>query len=174
MALANATPREIASCTPLSLLELEGQIQDLVSRAAQGQVCRSLVAAYQWLLYLSPSLTKQLVELQKEDPSKLAQQFPKLALMVAHMVAFVQDSAREQQLMAGAEVVPPKKQKTRGRPGRKKFPERIVPPPAPAANIPESDTVESTPAPLEANQYDCVLGDLWGLLPAGSARTGEI
>ncbi|KAJ7614536.1 hypothetical protein FB45DRAFT_1110328 [Roridomyces roridus] len=156
----------------VSVLEVESGIQDLVSRGAQAQVCRSLVAAYEWLVYLSPSLAAQLVELQKEKPTELADQFPKLAPMVAHIVAFVQESARAQ--IAAREVDEAKKKKKPGRkPKTKKHPDpKVAPQPPPAADDPVSGAVEST-IPVEANRYSSIPADLWGLIPA-SARTAEI
>ncbi|KAJ7604019.1 hypothetical protein FB45DRAFT_881030 [Roridomyces roridus] len=69
--------------TSIAGLVLHSEVGDLVQRGAQAQICRCLVAAYQWLVQLGPSLATQLVEtLVTEGEIILKDQFPELAPMV--------------------------------------------------------------------------------------------
>ncbi|KAJ7754327.1 hypothetical protein DFH07DRAFT_959776 [Mycena maculata] len=66
------------------------QIHDLVSRGVQSEVCRALVAIYQWLVHLGPSLAAQLTSIHKsEGAAGLSLKFPELAPMVEHIIGFV-------------------------------------------------------------------------------------
>ncbi|KAJ7433203.1 hypothetical protein B0H11DRAFT_771429 [Mycena galericulata] len=81
-------------------------IHSLVARGIQAQVCRSLVAVYQWIVNLGPSLADQLVAIHKEQgPEALAQQFSDLAPLVDYVVKFVRAHQRRQQLDAEAKAL---------------------------------------------------------------------
>ncbi|KAJ7096986.1 hypothetical protein C8R43DRAFT_1169236 [Mycena crocata] len=80
-------------------------IYDLVQRGLQAQICRSLVAFYQWIVNLGPSLAEQLALIHKlEGEATLAEKFPELAPMVNHVVAFVQEHWTEQRELAEAKA----------------------------------------------------------------------
>ncbi|KAJ7107452.1 hypothetical protein C8R44DRAFT_885465 [Mycena epipterygia] len=87
----------------LSLPDMITQIpiHDLVSRGVQSQVCRALVAVYQWIVNLGPSLAAQLTSIHRhEGKDTLAQRFPDFAPMVEHVLGFVRAHQRKQELAA--------------------------------------------------------------------------
>jgi hypothetical protein len=65
-------------------------ISEVLSRSTRSQICRSLIAVYQWMINLGPSLAAQLTSiLQYKGEAALAQKFPELAPLVTHVVAYV-------------------------------------------------------------------------------------
>ncbi|KAJ6610119.1 hypothetical protein B0H10DRAFT_2225397 [Mycena sp. CBHHK59/15] len=126
--LANLTLACIAD-VGLSVPDLVAQdhLHDLISRGVQAQVCRSLVAIYQWILYLGPSLTEQLTSMHKDKgEEELTQKFPELAPVVNHVVAFVRKHQKQQELEAEAKAKVKAEQQgqaqpTRGRRKRRKI-----------------------------------------------------
>ncbi|KAJ7670253.1 hypothetical protein B0H17DRAFT_1209476 [Mycena rosella] len=120
----------------LSLLDMVTQthIHDLVSRGVQAQVCCSLVAVYQWIINLGPSLTGQLIPIhQSEGDEALAQKFLQLAPLVKHIVGFVRNHWEQQELLAAVKKTKAEKAKveraaakakekgSRGRPQKRKI-----------------------------------------------------
>ncbi|KAF8205945.1 hypothetical protein K438DRAFT_1817590 [Mycena galopus ATCC 62051] len=77
---------------------------DIVSRALQAQVCRALIAVYQWIVHL-------------ERETGLTDKFPEFADLVIHIICFAKDHKAKREL-AAAQQNPPKHK--RGKPGRPK------------------------------------------------------
>ncbi|KAJ6545965.1 hypothetical protein B0H10DRAFT_1740428, partial [Mycena sp. CBHHK59/15] len=76
--------------TSLPDIILSAGIHNLVARGIQAQVCRSLIAVYQWITNLGPSLATQLVTIHKtEGVAELERKFRDFASLVTHVVEFV-------------------------------------------------------------------------------------
>lgn len=82
---------------------VQTHIHDIISRGVQSQVCRSLVAVYQWTVNFGPSLAEQLVSTyQNEGEEALMNQFPDLAALVRHVIAFLRAHETKQEQLAAA------------------------------------------------------------------------
>ncbi|KAF8217969.1 hypothetical protein K438DRAFT_1796076 [Mycena galopus ATCC 62051] len=91
---------------------------DIVSRALQAQVCRALIAVYQWIVHLGPSLSEHLIKIYREKgETGLTDKFPEFADLVIHIICFAKDHKAKREL-AAAQQNPPKHK--RGKPGRPK------------------------------------------------------
>ncbi|KAJ7607879.1 hypothetical protein FB45DRAFT_1039951 [Roridomyces roridus] len=154
--------------TSLAGLTLHSEVGDLVQRGAQAQICRCLVAAYQWLVHLGPSLAKQLIQtLESQGERILKEQFPELAGMVIHVVGFIRDCQTIRMRDAAATRKEANKRKRDRREGsgstrrgqKRKFP-------APAPNTIDSGPAAQSLTSLKESQYARVPADLWGLLPS--------
>jgi hypothetical protein len=179
--LANLTlacMADIGATLPSMVVQTE--IADLVSRGAQGQICRSLVAVYQWLVHLGPSLAQQLCSLhQSEGAAELQKQFPELAPMVEHVIAFIREHQewQKKQLSTKPPVKKKGKNKTRAtsiRQKRREFPAPTLQSPTNNASSEMSaDTAQHSAAELSRppTKYSHVPANLWGLLPAARETT---
>lgn len=77
---------------------VQTHIHDIISRGVQSQVCRSLVAVYQWTVNFGPSLAEQLVSTyQNEGEEALMNQFPDLAALVCHFIALLRAHETKQE-----------------------------------------------------------------------------
>lgn len=147
---------------------LHAGIHDLVARGIQAQVCRSLIAVYQWIANLGPSLARQLVSIhQTEGAAELEQKFPDLAPLVTHVVEFVRAHQTQQQLNK------PKTgrggRRARGRPKKRRPGESSE-----QASMQDEPTDEPSDCPNEVGtslprKKSQIPGDLFGLLPASSS-----
>ncbi|KAJ7032326.1 hypothetical protein C8F04DRAFT_1262079 [Mycena alexandri] len=139
-----------------SLISL-GQIQDLISRGICSQVCCSLVAVYQWLVHLGPSLASHLITVhQQSDVDVLRKDFPDLAPMIEHVLGFVQEERVWRERTRSA-----KSKKGRGR-----KPARKIGRPA-TVNVSEVNEVEEAEVPAQKpSTYTREPADLWGLRPS--------
>ncbi|KAF7371391.1 hypothetical protein MSAN_00775600 [Mycena sanguinolenta] len=164
--LANLTLACMADIgTTLPDLIMRAEIADLVSRGSYGQICRSLIAVYQWLVHLGPSLAEQLTKIRRaEGAEALAKQFPELSPMVEHVLAHVQEHREWQRQVKELKSKPRKPTGPRGRPRTRRVGERATP-------ISEAST--SAPAPRHPDTripkpttYSHAPADLWGILPA--------
>jgi hypothetical protein len=144
------------------------QIHDLVARGVQAQVCRSLIAVYQWLVHLGPSLATQLASIHREDGVEaLSQKFPQLAPMVDHIFTYVHDHQTWQQQQKQLHSKTKKGAIRRGR-GRTKT--RKVGQPATPVAAADNNPDPSSSAPSLISKPTCrVPADLWGLIPTAKA-----
>ncbi|KAJ7028878.1 hypothetical protein C8F04DRAFT_1265444 [Mycena alexandri] len=82
-------------------LMIQTHVHDIIARGVQSHVCRSLVAVYQWTVNFGPSLADQLVSTYRnEGEQALVTQFPDLAPMVQHVVAFLRAHEKKQEQLA--------------------------------------------------------------------------
>ncbi|KAJ7238533.1 hypothetical protein B0H12DRAFT_1253840, partial [Mycena haematopus] len=149
-------------------------VHNLLYRGTMGQVCRTLVAIYQWLVHLGPSLAEQLCSVhQREGSESLKAKFPEQASAVEHIITFVRthQAWQQQQVLAKAAK---KAASGRGRRKKRKIGERSE---ATAgaedavnlAPVPGHATEEaSRPAPRPSSE---VPGNLWGLLPTAKVNS---
>jgi hypothetical protein len=115
--LANLTlacVSDVSISAPELLTEL--YIYNICTRATQALICRAFIAVYQWIVYLGPSLARQLMQIHRiEGATGLTQLFPDLASLVDHIVAFVKSHQAQQNSRQMKRKPQPKKQKV-GRP----------------------------------------------------------
>ncbi|KAJ7026630.1 hypothetical protein C8F04DRAFT_1296445 [Mycena alexandri] len=139
-----------------------GQIQDLVSRGIRSQVCRALVATYQWLVHLGPSLAAHLIAIHEDKGvDSLREEFPALAPMVEHVLGFVGEERAWRQRKVSS-----KGKKTRGR-----KPARQVGRPRTVDLSPAEGTEEPQAPAKKPSTYARAPKDLWGLLPSAKSST---
>ncbi|KAJ6488697.1 hypothetical protein C8R47DRAFT_978432 [Mycena vitilis] len=145
----------------------QAHVHDLVARGVRAQICRALIAIYQWLVHLGPSLAEQLMSIHKsEGLASLSTQFTQLAPMVDHIVAFVREHQTWQ-----AQMKPKAKPKTKGKKaaarqrrfGARKEP--AVPPESSPAVLSESSPAVAEPQPTKPSTYSRIPANLYGLLP---------
>jgi hypothetical protein len=177
--LANLTLACIADIgANLPDMVVQTEIADLVSRGAQGQICRSLVAIYQWLIHLGPSLAQQLCSLHRsKGADEVRKLFPELAPMVEHVVAFVREHQEWQRTQVTTKTKVQRKKKSKSgsttvRRRRRGFPAAQIPARAdstePAPDAVQQPTAEPSKPP---SKYSHAPGNLWGLLPAARETT---
>ncbi|KAJ7603665.1 hypothetical protein DFH06DRAFT_1350016 [Mycena polygramma] len=153
----------------------QAHVHDLVSRGVRAQICRALIAIYQWLVHLGPSLAEQLMSIHKSQGlASLSTQFPQLAPMVDHIVGFVREHQTWQ-----AQMKPKAKPKTKGKKGGPGAPRKcrvgVRKDPAVPSESPPSESLpavpsESPPAvaepqPTKPSTYSRIPANLYGLLP---------
>ncbi|KAJ7694056.1 hypothetical protein B0H14DRAFT_2419297 [Mycena olivaceomarginata] len=151
--LANPTlvcVSDISISAPELLTEL--YIYNICSRATQAQICRAFIAVYQWVVYLGPSLARQLMQIHCiEGATGLTKLFPDLVSLVDHIVAFVKSHQAQQNL-----------RQVKCKPRRKK--QKVGEPVA----LPETiGAVNASASPLE--DLSRMPGDFFGLLPKAKA-----
>ncbi|KAF8174837.1 hypothetical protein K438DRAFT_1980029 [Mycena galopus ATCC 62051] len=137
-------------------------VHDLVSRGTAGQICRTLVAIYQWLVYLGPSLAAQLSSVHRNEGAEiLGHKFPELAAAVEHILTFVRAHQDWQQQRDAARKTKTAMAARRQRKKRKvgEHSDSTV-----TNVVPESSHTVKAPSTE-------VPGDLWGLLPTSRAIT---
>ncbi|KAJ7181647.1 hypothetical protein C8R43DRAFT_941460 [Mycena crocata] len=143
-------------------MTIQMQIYDIMTRAIQAEICRSLIGVYQWIVYIDPSLADHLLELRLGDQGgsgALSVAFPQFAPLVEHILLFV-ENAQSKRLKDAASK--PKKRARKKTKTVDTVPETLEGPAIPAGS-PDTDSPSTALNKIPA--------DLFGLLPG---RKGTI
>ncbi|KAJ7481128.1 hypothetical protein B0H11DRAFT_1724657, partial [Mycena galericulata] len=141
------------------------QIYDLMTRAVQAEICRSLVGVYQWIVHLGPSLAEHLIHIRLEEAdgsSRLAEAFPQFAKLVEHVISFV-EAEQEKRRARQPEAKSKKRGNARKRRKTQCAPETPLLPDADASDPIAADS--SNMVPKIVPNFSRLPADLFGLLP---------